>query len=161
VAFNFALGVSVMMLALCLLGFGGKIGLLIRRTGPTATSPYCEHTVAFDRGRFTIWTETWPAPSQPGQVGHGVAIRPLARFRLRFPKIDGHAFGGFDAHPLRVSGASGSTSLYLIACPIWALALPFLIAPTIWLRRWHIERRRKREQQGFPVTSIAPEPQPQ
>ena len=102
-----------------------------------------------------------PAPpvaaSQQGQGGHGFSIRPLARFRLRFPKIDSHALGGFDAHPLTLSSVPGSSSLYLVACPIWAIALPFLIAPTIWLRRWHIERRRTLEQRGFPITSIEAE----
>lgn len=145
------------MLALCLLGFVGKIGVLIRRTGPMATSPYREHTVALERGRFTIWTQTLLSPSQQGQGGHGFSIRPLARFRLRFPKIDSHALGGFDAHPLTLSSVPGSSSLYLVACPIWAIALPFLIAPTIWLRRWHIERRRTLEQRGFPITSIEAE----
>jgi hypothetical protein len=162
IAFNVTLIISLTMLALCLLGFGGTIGVLIRRPSPTVASPYSERTIVLDRGRFTIWTETWPAPPSPppgAQIPTRLSIEPVARFPLRFPKINGHALGGFDAHWLDAPGRGGG-ALYLIACPIWALALPSLLAPTIWFRRRHAERRRKRQQHGFPITSIDTKPQP-
>jgi hypothetical protein len=151
-AFNIALVVSLAMLALCVLGFVGTIGAMILHRGSVATS---FHSIAFERGRFAIYTETWSAPP-PVQSQSRFSIDPVVRFRLRFPKIDGHAFSGFDAHPLPSPNIS---TLYVLACPLWALALPFLIAPTIWLRRRLAERRR--QQHGFPVNSTEPEPQPQ
>src|SRR6476620_11306564 len=115
VAFNVALIVSLGILALLALGFFGRIGMLIRRVGPTVTSPYREHDVTLDDGRFMIWTQTWPT-TPPTHKLDTITIEPRVKFRLRFP--NSHALGGFDAHPLAFS--SGQPILYLIACPIWA-----------------------------------------
>ena len=87
------------MLALFTLGFVGRLGVLTRRVGPTSSY---QQTVALERGRLTIWTQTWPTGSQM-QMSKPVTIQPMVSFRLRFPRIDGRAFGGFDAHPLRVA----------------------------------------------------------
>ena len=152
IAFNVALSVSLAALALFAFGFVGEIGLVLTRTGTVSRV----QTISFERGRFTIWTETWP--TQLNEDADRFSIEPTARFRLRIPRIDGHAIGGFDAHALP---ATFPVSRYLVACPIWAMALPFLIAPAIWLRRRLAERRRKRLQHGFPVNSIDAEPQPQ
>jgi len=53
-------------------------------------------------------------------------------------------FFGFDAHPL--PGMFPGSSMYLLSCPIWFAALPFLVAPINRLRK-----RRRVEAPRFAV----------
>jgi hypothetical protein len=52
----------------------------------------------------------------------------------------------FDAHTLAVTPGSVT---WIIACPIWCVMLPFLIAPGVWLRRRL--RQKRQTPRGFAV----------
>ena len=99
-----------------------------------------EIELQLQQGRVAIYWTSWNSPD-PGPVPtgthlywRGVQFRPPDLRRM---------FWEFDAHPLvRVNGPW----VFLFAFPIWCIALPFLIAPVIWLRG-----RKAPELAGFSV----------
>lgn len=71
-------------------------------------------------------------------------IHCFTRFRpARLPDLR-RCLWEFDCHPLNIAGGGA----YIVACPIWCVALPFLIAPALWLRKM---RKRRVEPAGFGV----------
>jgi hypothetical protein len=143
---RFFLGLSIVVLTLLSFGYFGRVGVILTRTSAPGTAPAFRGTdISLDAGRVTCWIDTNPAPALPNAVaGRAVKWKP---WRPRSPDIK-HAVAGFDSHPLPVLGGR----LYLFAFPIWCIALPFLIAPALCLRR----RLKKRpEPAGFAVVEIA------
>jgi hypothetical protein len=143
----FFLCFSMVVLALLPLGYFGRIGVSVTDTWAPGKVPALRRTViSFDGGRMTCWIDTDTRPAGHSSVGGRSFMR--ARWRPRLPDIK-HALVGFDSHSLPVNIGG---SLYLFAFPMWCIALPFLIAPTIYLRR----RLKKRpEPAGFAVVEIA------
>jgi hypothetical protein len=62
-------------------------------------------------------------------------------FRLHRPDVP-RSIWEFDAHSIPQS----NYRYYILACPIWCIALPCLIAPALWFRK-----RRHANAAGFPV----------
>jgi hypothetical protein len=60
--------------------------------------------------------------------------------------ITSKAIAGFEAGTLPSGQWVGppGTGGYYIAFPVWPLAVPFLIAPALWLRSWQRKRREAR-----------------
>jgi hypothetical protein len=69
----------------------------------------------------------------------------------------GRSIWEFDAHSYSIppsAGAPGTYNAFFMACPLWCLILPSLVAPVIWYRRRVQSRRHPR---GFEVQQrIAP-----
>jgi hypothetical protein len=69
--------------------------------------------------------------------------------RLRGPDFP-RAIWEFDAHSLPPINGSQAK---IFACPIWCLAMPWLIAPIVWLRR-RLKNERE-EPRGFGVLAAS------
>jgi hypothetical protein len=133
-------------------GFWCRVGVMLQENALARVPPYYrEISVELAEGRMRIWIETWHSPPRPG-IPAGRTIRRMGSvLDFRVPKLD-RAIGGFDFHSLPAGLTSGSNA-FIIACPIWFLALPFCVAPLIWLRQWRERQRRLREEvAGFPVS---------
>lgn len=144
--FHSMLLVSIFVLIVLAGGYLGRIGVVLARNSSVAPGPfYRETTVSLEDGRVKCWVETWKTPPTAG-IPAGVRIHPVVELlRFRVPDLR-RAVWEFDAHslpPVRGSQAR------IFACPIWCVALPWLIAPIAWLR--HRVKNQKREPRGFGV----------
>jgi len=93
-------------------------------------------------GRVAIYWEVWSYPPAYAKIPPGTHLywRPV-----RFGLPDLRRMGWeFDAHPLVLT--PNNPWVFLFAFPIWCIAIPFLIAPVMWLRG-----RKVPELAGFPV----------
>jgi hypothetical protein len=133
--------VSALILAVQAYGFIGRFGPQFQRTvtGGSKTD-YQELSITLEEGRAKAWLQVW-SPAPKGTAGRRIkwlgGIWPP-----RAPDVR-RAIWEFDAHPLAVTAGSRA---FIVACPIWCLAVPFLIAPSIWIRN-----RRRKQKIGFPL----------
>lgn len=145
--------VSLVLLGVLGCGYFGTVALLsvsAARAGVPAQVPVTGFGA--ENGRVVFVSEQRPAvPAGPGYLfSLKPGIHPLIRFRpFRLPdfrRIVGH----FECH--RIKAYPGS-SLLIVGCPIWCAALPFLIAPALWLKR---QRKRRVEPAGFCIIQKPP-----
>jgi len=102
--------------------------------------------IKFKCGRVAIYWEVWN--NQPAVVAKIPPGTHLYWRGVRFGAPDLRRMGWeFDAHPLPpVLPGSIGPWVFLFAFPIWCIAIPFLIAPVMWLRG-----RKAPELAGFSV----------
>jgi hypothetical protein len=120
-------------------GYFANIGLAISKGvntgGPTGRSVTL---LSAADGRVALFSHI------PAAGAAGLSIKPVVRFvPFRAPDLR-RCLWEFDAHRLGIAG----TRISILACPIWCMALPFLIAPLVWLRK---RRKRRPEPAGFSV----------
>jgi hypothetical protein len=131
---------SLAVIAYLSLGFVGNTGPLLLHAGSNGVCHRWSAVVG--GGRVAVWSEHWSNKPATTPLGYFWSWR--AKFwppRAPDPK---RCFWEFDAHQVTSTPTSSS---FLIACPIWCVALPFTIAPLMWLKR----RRQAAERQGFAV----------
>lgn len=123
---------SVAMLALLACGLVGRVGVDIQYiTGSGVQALHHQRELAVENGRLQCFSTS--SSSIPRGFGNRIRFRPIIRlWPLQPPEVSKTLFG-FDAHPL--PGMFPASSMYLLSCPIWFAALPFLVAPVSWLRR--------------------------
>ena len=140
---------SLVLLGLLACGYVGNVSIVsISKLQNAPALPYLPLTsIGAGNGRFRFinlhlhMAPTVPAASstipKPG-------IQTFTRFRpFRWPGLR-ECLWEFDwRHLSYVDG----TSQFIVACPIWCLALPLLVAPTLWWRR----RQRRPQPAGFSV----------
>jgi hypothetical protein len=140
---------STVVLSVLLLGYFGTFGVVIARTSPPQNASAVKTTaITLDAGRVRIWTETNTTPRRTIGV-----TRPSMEWELwrpRFPDIR-RSLWEFDNHT--VVGSRAWVRADIVAFPIWCVALPFLIAPAMYLRR---RLKQHREPAGFAVVGVAP-----
>ena len=134
---------SVAMLALLACGLVGRVGLDIQYiTGSGAQALHHQREVSLENGRLQCFSTS--SSAIPRGFGNRTRVRPITRLWPLQPPEMSKTFFGFDAHPLL--GMFPGSSMYLLSCPIWFAALPFLVAPMNWLRK-----RRRVEAPRFAV----------
>lgn len=134
---------SVAMLALLACGLVGRVGLDIQYiTGSGAQALYHQRELALENGRLQCFSTS--SSAIPRGFGNRIRVRPITRLWPLQPPEMSKTLLGFDAHPL--PGMFPGSSMYLLSCPIWFAALPFLVAPMNWLRK-----RRRVEAPRFAV----------
>ena len=134
---------SVAMLALLACGLVGRVGVDIQYIAGSGTQAlYQEREVSLENGRLQCFSTS--SSAIPRGFANGLHLRPFIQFwPIRLPDVRKMIFG-FDAHSL--PGMPKGQKLFLLSCPIWFAALPFLIAPVVWLRK-----RRRAEAPRFAV----------
>jgi hypothetical protein len=132
------------------LGYIGTIGISVRRDAPTGIKPAYELMIlTAEEGRIRYWIESDPSAPSTGPARTAFHLYPVWPFRL--PDIK-RSIWEFDAHALALTKLTkGGPTAFILACPIWCAALPWLIYPGIWLLRRY---RRKVEPKGFSVVEI-------
>jgi len=116
-----------------LCGYFAKVGVYWVRPIPGSPIAGRSWAVELDTGTArVIWMSTAGMGSK-----HGAFLRP------GLPRV-GASLWGFEAF-----GFMG-TAQNVLQCPIWLLAIPFTIAPIVWLRR----RKRDRVARGFVVEAV-------
>lgn len=133
--------VSLVLLAMVLVGLFSSVALTRYSTDPSATPPLHRQTsLKLYRGQVEIFL--YDIPLQSGAM-------PALGVRYKW-LWDGYwmpgskAIAGFDSRPaVLLPGFPGSTHRYF-AFPLWLLGLPFVIAPLQWLREWRGKRRAAR-----------------
>ena len=148
--FHIVLGISLVAVAILAIGFVGVIGVTVCDNSGTSSAPLCRlRTYEIRDGRVMISTIVSRSARGP--------VMPPGRSYRRFGRIfpprfasPGHAIAGFDYHAMvTVGGPSGS---FLVSCPTWCFAIPFLLAPSIWFWKWRSRQHRQRQDvRGFPV----------
>ena len=154
-AFSLLVCVSLLALLLLACGYTTHFGVRLQRALPApagasavppTTAPvrniFRRYTLRLDYGRACLVSETW-SNSVPA---HNWTLNwDAARWPPHAPQFR-RSIWEFDAHSIPVPAPS---RLFLLACPIWCLALPWLIAPTLWLSR-RLQSRRTRK--GFELS---------
>jgi hypothetical protein len=135
----------ISLLALVVLAFGcvATFGPAYLHNVVSGPNPHVlDVELVFQRGRIAIYWEVWNNPPATATIPLGTHLywHP-ARFRLPDLRRMGWAF---DAHPLVLP--PNNPWVFLFAFPIWCIAIPFLIAPVMWLRG-----RKAPELAGFSV----------
>jgi hypothetical protein len=133
--------ISVTALGIFSCGYVAAFGPIFQHNVFGGSKPNSTQVEAyFQFGRVAVYWENWNVPPAGGTPE---GMRVFWRFR-RFgvPEVR-RSIWEFDAHFL--TGAGGS-QVFLLAFPIWCAALPFLIAPLLWLRK-----RRTPPASAFPV----------
>lgn len=139
---------SLACLAILAGGYFGQVGVTMRSrvAGAPASAGQTVVLLLAEEGRIKYWRED-RASSGIGGSPAGLHVTPVVRlFPFRGPDLR-RSVWEFDAHHLNIPGA---TSALIIACPIWCVALPFMIAPAIWMWR---RRKRRRVVEGFAVVT--------
>jgi hypothetical protein len=144
-AFEILTWVSVALLAVLAFGYVARFGPYVSHNAGGAKGVYRQVTLSLDRGRGVVFWEQWRGAPVGVAAGWHLGWRGPA-WRLEAPDMK-RSVWDFDAHPLPGGKAAWSTA-YILACPIWCLALPVLVAPTIWFLK---KRRSKEEARGFSV----------
>lgn len=134
---------SLAMLALLACGLVGRIGVDIQYiTGSGAQALHHRRELSVEDGRVRCFSIT--SAFIPRGFGTSIRFHPFSEFwPLRTPDVSKLLFG-FDDHPL--PGTSPATAMYILSCPTWFAALPFLISPVLWVRK-----RRRAEAPRFAV----------
>jgi hypothetical protein len=147
--------VSVLIVGLLAAGFMGRWDVAVLHAS-LARSPVAFQVVELgvDRGRVVdYWSRASGAAAVPPRLlamPDGFSFLHTVRIWPPRPLDRRRAVWEFDAHFM--SGGSGP-STFILACPIWCAIVPFLIPPTLWLRK----RRRRREiSRGFAVENVTP-----
>jgi hypothetical protein len=134
------------LLALLVLAFGYTTRFgpkLIRQT--SAGAPVQVTELCLDRG----WVRLLVASLTPLSI----ATASPTEFAWDGPSWQGpphirRSIWEFDAHRI----PDPSASIFILAFPIWCLALPFVIAPALWLHRRH---RARSTPKGFDLSPVA------
>ena len=141
---------SIVVLSVLFLGYFGFFGVSLTRNYPAGISPTYKSTqISLDSGRVRIWTEV---DMRPAPHPHNRIVRRWIEWdmwRPRLPDIK-RSIWEFDNH--RIVGSKAIIQARIFAFPIWCVALPFLIAPTICLRR---RLKNRRDPEGFSVVELA------
>jgi len=140
--------ISLLFAAILAAGFTGRVDVIIdcfSSAHPSAL--YGLLQFGTDRGRVRgYWTQVAPAGSGLTRLPIEFTVRKAVRlWPPQAPEIR-RSIWEFDAHRLLVRPGSVT---WIIACPIWCVMLPFLIAPGIWLRRKLLQKRQT--PRGFAV----------
>jgi hypothetical protein len=142
--FDVFAGISLILTLVLALGYTTSFGpSWTGMRGSGASVQIRIDSLRVDRGRIVLLLEPWQPP--------GLGVNPLGfRWRghllpWRSPDMR-RSIWEFDAHrPL----GPGS---FILACPIWCVAAPLLIAPWCWWR----SRRNRQSPAGFEVLSGEP-----
>ncbi|HEY8751792.1 MAG TPA: hypothetical protein VIM11_27675 [Tepidisphaeraceae bacterium] len=130
------------------LGYIGTIGVAVRRNAPTGINPAYETMIlTAGQGRVRYWIETDPSAPSAGPARTAFYLYPVWPFR---PPEMRRSIWEFDAHALVLT--KGGATAFILACPIWCVALPWLVFPGIWL--WRRRRQRHNPPEGFSVVEI-------
>jgi hypothetical protein len=132
---------SLVAAAMLLCGYFGQVGIALINNDVAAARQTVLQFSAED-GRVVLRHHAALSPAAPfGPDGS------RARFVFRFGRLPSlrRSVWEFDAHRLWLASAG---QLTIVACPIWCLLLPSLVAPMLWLRRWRSGRRPRK---GFDV----------
>jgi len=135
--------ISLVILVLLACGLVGRVGVDIQYiTGNGTQALHHQRELAVENGRLQCFSTS--SSTIPRGFGNGIHFRPIIRlWPLQPPEMSKTLFG-FDAHPM--PGMPKGQHMYLLSCPIWFAALPFLVAPINWLRK-----RRRVEAPRFAV----------
>lgn len=135
--------ISLVMLVLLAFGLVGRVGVDIQYiTGSGNQALHHQREVSLENGRLQCFSTS--SSVIPRGFGNGTHVWPFARLWPPRPPEMSKTLFGFDDHAL--PGMFPGSSIYLLSCPIWFAALPFLIAPINWLRK-----RRRVEAPRFAV----------
>jgi uncharacterized iron-regulated membrane protein len=137
--------VSLLCLGTLAWGYFGQVAVVSVSAVPSGSAAPLVRVKAAGAvdGRVLFITEQIPARS-PVLISLRPGVRPLLRFRsFRLPSLR-RCVWEFDCH--RVTFPAGA--MFIVACPIWCVAVPLLIPPGLWLWR---RRTRRPEQVGFGV----------
>jgi hypothetical protein len=140
--------ISLLFAAILAAGFTGRMDLKIGHLSSAGTlADYRSLQLGIDRGRFrSYWIQEALAGPGLTRLRVGFTVRKAIRlWPLQAPELR-RTFGEFDAHQLLVTPGS---VIWIIACPIWCMMVPFLILPGVWLRRQL--RQKRRPLRGFAV----------
>ena len=122
----------ISLLALVVLAFGyvATFGPAYLHNVVSGPNPHMlDIELTLQRGRVAIYWEVWSYPPAYAKIPAGTH---LYWHPLRFGLPDLRRMGWeFDAHPLLPTKGLWT---FLFAFPIWCIAIPFLIAPLMWLR---------------------------
>jgi hypothetical protein len=145
------LTLSLAMLLLLACGYVARLEVGRFTPASSQSQPAGKVTsLALEMGRVRWLAGTFvPPPQIPAGTHVFAGFVPLRLDQRTWSQ----ALWGFDAHALE--GSSAVSGLYIVAFPIWCAALPWLIAPALWLRKWH---QRRQAAQGFDVLSPSPTP---
>jgi hypothetical protein len=141
--------ISAVTVALLSLGFLGRVELnLVHISLAPPVYAGQQDVLAIEDGRVVSrWASASGLPLTPGVLGihAGYHVAPaMDLWPLRaadWPRT----IWQFDAHWLAVGGAG--PPIFILACPIWCVMVPMLIAPALWIRK----RRKRRVARGFAV----------
>src|SRR4051794_2465727 len=131
---------SLAMLLLLACGYVARIGFDVYRGWPRSMRGYQHLELTLEEGRVKFWSDHGTVdPLTPLQN-----FKAHATFRWRPVRLarPGRALWDFDAHALPAT--KSTPAAYIVAFPIWCAALPWLIAPTMWMskryKRWKSRR---------------------
>lgn len=143
--------ICLVILAVLACGYFGRAGVSIRPRAQTAaaggTEPFLE--VQSADGRLAFISEKNLPTTIASRASPKPGAHPYVRFLPFRPPDLRRCIWEFDAHHLKLP--AGNSAL-IVACPIWCVALPFLIAPLLWLLRW---RKSRPELAGFSVVEVS------
>lgn len=147
---------SLIALAVLPIGYAGTFGVVLTRQQPPGAFRQIDLTL--DRGRVAVWSQSATASALPPGVAStlpgGSHVRWIGRLQAPSGRDWQRALWEFDVHALSNvsmgSAVAPGASVFLLAFPIWCVAIPCMILPSIW---W-VRRRRKmraRHVEGFAV----------
>src|ERR1700722_10179974 len=119
--------ISLVVLAMLALGCVSRYGVGLFHCA-AAQSKALELSLQLQSGRVAFYWEAWSKPPSTSPIGIHIYRRAL---RWRAPDYR-RMIWEFDAH--RVSAPGPGPWVFLVAFPIWCVALPCLIAPLGWMR---------------------------
>lgn len=138
---------SLICLAILACGYFGRIGfaqLTTIKQGNSSAVLMRTQVIGGD-GRIAWWRQETPGALADGMAPVRHELRPVIQFFPFRPPDIRRCLWEFDDHELILS-AFGKARI--VAFPLWCAAIPFLIAPAMWLRKW---RKKRAEPAGFPL----------
>jgi hypothetical protein len=147
---NVVAAISLPFASLLVFGFVGHYELSAQHVSTARFFPLRALTIGVDRGRIRIlWTKRTTLALLSVRPPTGFSFHQyVGVWPLRAPD-NKRSVWEFDAHPL----VTAVSYRFIVACPIWCVMVPFLIGPTLWIRRW---LRKRPMPQGFAVERVSP-----
>jgi hypothetical protein len=121
--------ISLLVLGVLSLGCFAKFGVGCFHNVVAGPHPHVlTIVIGLDCGRVTVYWEHWNSPTGKMPSGTHISWLPL---RFRTPDLR-RMLWEFDAHSMSLVQAK-NLWVFLLAFPIWCVAIPCLIAPLWWL----------------------------
>lgn len=139
-----ACALSLVLLGMLACGYFGELELFFRPRAPVVGGLDTFSMLGAGNGG-QVYFESVTRQTPPGQTFLSPGIHPILQFRPFRPPVIRRCIWEFDARRLH---GDFRTSALEIACPIWCVSLPLLIAPVLWLRKW---RKSRLQPSGFSV----------